>query len=332
MKYKHLSLEERERLYCLKAQGFSLRDIAKKLGRNQSSLTRELRRNINYGNEYFGNEYLPCRAQQLADKKALKQRYSAPLKKPLIFLYVRIHLREPFCWSPEQISGRLRLDHPDNHINTETIYRYIYSKGARRCKLWELLTLGRKRRRNKGGRQVHKSSKIPGAISIDRRPKVVAGRKQTGHWETDNVIGKQTDKTALSTTVERVILYTLLDKLQNRSATTKAEVLVGRLSQLPQSLRRTITADNGAENTNHQYITQQTGMLMFFCHAYHSWEKGTNENTNGRLRRYIPKGVSIDTITKKQIKEIEIRLNSTPRKKLGFLTPDEKMNQLLKYR
>src|SRR3989344_8395534 len=101
MKYKHLSLEEREKLYCLKAQGYSLRDIAKKLGRNQSSLTRELQRNINYGNEYFGNEYLPCRAQQLASRRAVKQRYKAPLKKPLIFLYVRIHLREPFCWSPE---------------------------------------------------------------------------------------------------------------------------------------------------------------------------------------------------------------------------------------
>lgn len=330
MKYKHLSLEERERLYCLKAQGFSLRIIAQKIGRNQSSLTRELQRNIKYGREYFGNEYLACKAQQLADKRAQKQRYSAPLKKPLIFLYVRVHLREPFLWSPEQIAGRLPLDLKGESINTETIYRYIYSRRMKRYKYWQYLTLTRRKRRQKGGRSVTKSDKIPGAISIDRRPKVVDRRKQIGHWETDNVIGCQSDKTALSTTVERTILYTLVDRLDNRSAAVKAAVLIDRLSQFPPTLRRTLTADNGAENTNHEYITQETGMLMFFCHAYHSWEKGTNENTNGRIRRYIPKGVSIDQITQKQVKEIEMRLNSTPRKKLGYLTPDEKMNQLLK--
>lgn len=330
--YKHLSLEERERLYCLKSQGFSLRTIAKQLGRNQSSLTRELQRNINYGNEYFGNEYLPCKAQELTVKRALKQRTKAPLKKPLIWLYVREHLREPFCWSPEQISGRLRLDYPQESINPETIYQYIYSKSAKRYKLWEFLALSRKKRRGKGGRSVQRSGKIPGSVSIDFRPKVVDKRKQVGHWETDNVLGKQTDKTALSTTVERVILYTLVGKLPNRSAQVKATVVSKRLLEFPKNLRKTLTADNGAENIHHQQLTEKTGMLVFFCHAYHSWEKGTNENTNGRLRRYIPKGLSIDQITEKQVKEVERRLNSTPRKKLGYLTPYEKMDQLLKHK
>ena len=328
--YKHLSLEERERLYCLKAQGYSLRKIAKRLGRNQSSLTRELKRNLKYGNEYLRNEYLPCKAEMLADKRARKQRYKAPLKKPLIFLYVRVHLREPFCWSPEQIAGRLSLDYQGESINPETIYRYIYSKRMRRFKYWQYLTLTRKKRMSKGGRRIHRNGKIPGSVSIDLRPSVVERRKQVGHWETDNVSGRQTDQSALSTTVERVILYSLIDKLTDRSARTKSEALINRLAEFPETLRKTLTADNGAENTNHKQITQNLGMLVFFCHSYHSWEKGTNENTNGRLRRYLPKGISLDIITKEQVKEMERRLNSTPRKKLGFLTPYEKMNQLLK--
>jgi len=125
MKYRHLSLEEREKLYGLKGQGMSLRSIGKKLGRSQSSLTRELKRNIKYGREYFKNEYLPCKAQQLADKRSARQHYKAPLKNPEIFLYVRKHLRFPYGWSPETIAGRLPIDKPGLSICHETIYQYV---------------------------------------------------------------------------------------------------------------------------------------------------------------------------------------------------------------
>lgn len=328
--YQHFSLEEREKLAVLQAKGLSQHDIAKALGRNQSSISRELRNNIRYGNEYHGNAYIPCKAQTLADKRAVKQRTKAPLKGPKVFLYVREHLREPYGWTPEQIAGRLPLDHSGSTISVETIYQYIYSKKATPYKLWQLLPRARKKRMKKEGRKVRRDGKIPGAISIDLRPNVVARRKQGGHWETDNIIGKQTDKTAVSTTVERVTRFTIISKLATRSAHAKTNALTSRLTPLPQHVRKTLTADNGKENTYHQKITTDTGMAVYYCHAYHSWEKGTNENTNGRIRRFIPKGVSLDGVSDEAIVLLEYRLNNTPRKCLGFLTPRERMEQLLK--
>lgn len=324
--YSHLTIEERERLYALREQGISLRKIAKQLKRSQSSLTRELQRNIKYGNEYFKNEYLPCKAQALAEKRAREQRYKAPLKSPQIFLYVRKHLRED-GWSPEVIAGRLRIDHPGLSICHETIYQYIYAKRtkSRGMRLEQYLTLKRKKRMKQNGRSVHRHSKIPEAVSLEKRPKVVEKRKQIGHWETDNVIGKQTDKTALSVTVERKTRFTIITKLQDRTAVTKTAALINRLQTY---VTKTLTADNGAENTQHKQIATVLGISMYFCHAYHSWEKGTVENTNGRIRRYIPKSVSIDPLSDAYIASLEDKLNMTPRKCLQYLTPYEMMHKL----
>jgi len=310
-------------LYAFQKMGLSQREIGKRLKRSQSNLSRELQRNAKYG-----AVYIPCRAQKLSDKRGWKQRCHAPLKNPLVFLYVREHLR--MGWSPDEIAGRLKLDHPGYSISYEAIYRYIYSKKMRRYKYWEYLTLGRKKRMKKGGRTVRRdcSGKIPGSISIDLRPEVVSLRVRVGDWETDNIIGKQTDRTALSVTVERVTKLTLLTKLLDRLSVTKRDALVRRLGVFPKAVRLTLTTDNGLENSNHQEISESLELLIFFCHAYHSWEKGTVENTNGRIRRYIPKGISIDDIPEEYIKEVEERLNSTPRKCLGYLTPYEKMEQL----
>lgn len=326
MKYRHISLEERERLYSLKGQGFSLRDIGKKLRRSQSSLTRELQRNIKYGNEYINNEYLPCKAQKLAEKRATKQRYKAPLKNPSIFLYVRKHLRDD-GWSPEVIAGKLRLEHPGLSICHETIYQYIYSKRVktRGMHLEQYLVLRRKKRMKHNGRNVHRHSKIAEAVSIDLRPRSINRRKTIGHWETDNIIGRVTDKTALSVTVERKTRFTIITKLKDRTAQTKAEVLINRLQNYP---IKTMTADNGSENTRHLHIAKELKLSMYFCHAYHSWEKGTVENTNGRIRRFIPKGVSIDLLSDAYIETLEDKLNNTPRKCLLFQTPYEMMHKL----
>src|SRR3990167_3268122 len=321
--YKHLSLEEREKLFAFKSQGLSLREIGRRLKRSQSNLSRELKRNAKYG-----AEYIPCRAQRLSDKRGWKQRCHAPLKNPLVFLYVREHLR--MDWSPDEISGRIKLDHTGESISYEAIYRYIYSRRMRRYKYWEYLTLGRKKRMKKLGRTVRRdaSGKISGSISIDLRPEVVSLRSRVGDWETDNIIGKLTDKTALSVTVERVTKLTLLTKLLDRLAVTKRDALIRRLGIFPKGIRLTLTTDNGKENSNHKEISESLDLLMFFCHAYHSWEKGTVENMNGRIRRYIPKGISIDTFSEEYIHEVERRLNSTPRKCLGYLTPYERMEQL----
>jgi transposase, IS30 family len=316
--YHHLSLEEREKYYALKAQKISLREIARRLGRHHSTFSRDPKRNTKYG-----KQYIPCQAQAAADKRAAKQRYTAPLKGPKIFLYVRTHLRED-GWSPDQIAGRLPIDHPGSSIDPETIYRYIYSKKAKRYRLWEYLTNGRKKRMHKGGRCVRNSSKIPGVISIDLRPEVVNHRQELGHWETDNIIGKATDKTALTTTVERVIHITHIAKI-TRTADAKKAAVSAQLHAYPTELTQTMTIDNGSENTTLSTI----GMPVYNCHAYHSWEKGTVENTNGIIRRYIPKGVSIDTITEVAVRAVEDKMNNTPRKCLGYLKPYERMNEVL---
>jgi len=326
-KYKHLSLEERERYFLWKEQGFSLREIGKRLGRSHSTFVREPKRNAKYG-----TEYIPCRADRLAVKRAKKQRYKAPLKNPKTFVYVRKHLREDE-WSPETIAGKLELDHPLESIHHETIYRYIYSQKfkTRGLKLWQYLTYQRKKRMKKNGRSVRRDGKIPSSISIDLRPEVVSSRSRGGDWESDNLGSPKTDKTALSVTVERLSRLTLLDKLSDKKATTKRLALTERLSKYPNQLRLTLTEDNGPENTQHQQLSDDVKIDIFFCHAYHSWEKGGVENLNQRLRikRYIPKGTSIDTLPEEKIKEIEHRLNSTPRKCLGYLTPYEKMEQLI---
>ena len=329
MGYKQLSLLEREILFGLRKEGRSLRAIGKLLKRSHSSLVRELKRNSMRVGRAPTDVYIPCKAQVKANKRKASQRSQASWKGPEVYLYVRKHL-EIDGWSPEQIAGRLSLDHPELHICHETIYQAIYNRENKKDKLWQYLTVRRQKRMRKGGRHVHKESRIPEAVSIDKRSKIVAKRKQVGHWETDNMNGKQTDKTALSVTVERKLRVTLLSKLTAKTADEKTKKLFTKMSVLPENLRRTMTADNGPENTNHKQITDSLDMRMYFCHAYHSWERGTVENTNGRIRKFIPKGISMDCLDEKTIQIIEWKLNNTPRKCLGFKTPYEKLQEYLK--
>lgn len=322
--YKQLSLLEREKIFGWRKEKVSFREIGRRLNRPHTTLTREFLRNAKYG-----QAYIPCIAQKKAEKRSVSQRSQASWKGPEVYLYVRDHLKHD-GWSPEQIAGRLSLDNPELHICHETIYQTIYAQENKKFKLWRYLTVKRQKRMKKGGRHVRKDSRIPEAVSIDKRPKVVDRRKQLGHWETDNVVGKQTDKTVLSVTVERKIKVTLMSKLVAKTADEKTKKLFLRMAQLPENLRRTMTADNGSENANHKQITDSLTMDVFFCHAYHSWERGTVENTNGRIRKFIPRGVSMDFIDEKTIQAIEWKLNNTPRKCLGFKTPYEKLQEYLR--
>lgn len=326
---------ERELLYGWRKEKVSLREIGRRLGRDHTSLSDELRINKTgkgrRSHEYFSQEYLPSLAQEKAEKRSLKQRQKAPLKEVGIFLYVREHLRKPYFWTPDQISGKIKEDLPSKSISVETIYQYIYSKPAKRYKLWELLTCQRRKRMKKNGRTVQRSGKIPGSISIDLRPEVVSSRSRVGDWETDNLGGKTTDKTALSVTVERLSRLTILTKLTDRLAVTKRDALSRRLGIYPQGARMTLTTDNGSENSEHKNISEALNLTMYFCHVYHSWEKGSVENMNKRIRRFIPKGTSMDAVSKRKIRQVEWILNNTPRKCLGYLTPREKMVELLRF-
>ncbi len=322
--FKQLTLGEREQLYLWRNQGLSFREIGRRLQKDHGGLIKEWQRNSR-----LGNEYLPARAQKRAERKSKEQRTKAPLKSMQVWSYVQEHIRAPYFWTPEQIAGRLSVEYPTLRIHHETIYRYIYALKARQYKLWQYLPQARKKRMKKGGRKVYRG-KITGAISIDLRPEVVLILSRAGHFETDNIIGKQTDETALSVTIERLTRFSMVNKLSNRSARVKRETITRRLRIFPKRLRLTLTQDNGGENAQHQLLTEELGIQVFFAHAYHAWEKGSNENTNGRIRRFIPKRVSMDQISEERIKEIEHWLNNTPRKCLGYLTPYEKMKQIYK--
>ncbi len=314
--FHHLSLLEREKLFLWHETGVSWREIARRLNRSHSSLTREYKRHTRYR-----RKYLPCLVQQRAFRWALGQRYQAPLKCPSIYLYVREHLREG--WSPETIAGRLSLDCPGYSIDDETIYRYVYGRKQRRSKLWRYLVLHRKRRLKKDGRKVKSVGSIKGALSIELRPKEALTRQEPGHWESDNMEGKRSDRTSISASVERVTRITRLEKLSGHASLAKTNILVKQFETEGEVFKKTITLDRGPENKRHQEIAKRTGMPVYFCNPYHSWEKGTVENTIGRLRRFIPKGESVDQVTPRQLFLIQETMNDTPRKVLGFLTPNE---------
>ncbi len=317
-----LTLVERELLYGFHKQGVSLRNIAKKLGRSHSTISRELSRN-----RRKDNIYLPCFAQTVSGFRANTQRSRARLKSKATHEYVREHLF--LGWSPEQIAGRLPIDIPGESIGVETIYRYIYKHGVLREHLWRYLVLKRRKRGKIDGRRIQRYGKIPEAVSIEKRPIEVTARVVPGHWETDLIIGQAKDKGALSVTVERVTRIAILSKLQTRTAPFKATLLIKRLSPYPSFLLKTMTTDNGNENYLHQRVTQELGVAYFFAHAYASWEKGTVENINQRIRRYIKKGESIDVLSHKRVQQLEDKLNNTPRKCLNFKTPHEKMKEVL---
>lgn len=306
-------------------KSLSHRCIAKALGRSQSSISREIASNTK-----FGKKYIPFYAQKRADRVGKNQRYKAPLKSPEIFLFVREHLRKPHQWSPETISGSISKYIPGASISTEAIYQYIYKPKNKKANLSKNLTCKHQKRRHQLGRSVHKSSKIPNAISIDNRPKYIRYRKQVGHWESDLMEGPRSSKTVLSVTTERSTRFTLINRLVSKKAIHKEKHIIKRLKKLPAQLIRTLTLDNGSENSNHTQISKKLRLNVFFCHPYHSWEKGTVENTIGRIRRYIPKGTDLTPISDERISELEYILNNTPRKCLGYLTPYEKMCQVIR--
>lgn len=326
--YSQLCLEEREQLFSWYEQGISLREIGRRLNRSDTTIGRELKRNklLTRGREKISAVYLPCRAQQKADKRAVLQRSQASWKGPAVLLYVTDHLKHG--WSPETIAGRLSIDHPELHIAHETIYQMVYAKENKQFKMWRYLTVKRRKRMKKLGRKVRREGRIPEAVSIDFRPFHIQTRGDVGHWETDNVIGKVSDDIVLSVSVERKTRLTIMSLIE-RSADAKAAALFQRFSSLPQVLRQTMTTDNGKENTRHKQITEGLEMPVYFCHAYASWEKGTVENMNGRIRHFLPKHHSLDGITTQKVSQIEWRLNNTPRKCLNWKTPLEALEEFV---
>lgn len=308
--YKHLSHDERDIIAIHIHQGHSLRSIAKVLGRHPSSIKRELDRN--HGPHIY--------APHPAHERALHRHRLAHKRKRLKSYALQYEVETLLMkgWSPELISGRLKRDEKLPPISHEAIYQWIYREAPH---LIPYLVRQHKQRFPKHHSRKHKKTHIPERVSLQKRPLLANSRQQPGHWETDLLVGKGSH--ALQVLIERTSRYTLLKKNNNKSAVSSFHSITALLSPFPKHLRKSITYDNGSENVKHQDVNKRLGTCSFFCEPFHSWEKGSVENRNGIIRRFIPKGADLSIMSVQDIQSIQDWINNRPMKCLKFQTPAE---------
>jgi len=310
MSYTHLTEEERYQIHAMIVAGSSVRAIADSLQRSPSTISREVRRNCGQ------RGYRPKQAHTLARgrARACRQRPRITLEQ---WRQVSERLRDG--WSPEEIAGRARLE-DSLKISHEWIYQFVYADKSAGGGLHTNLRCQKQRRKRYGsGRQ--RRGQIADRVGIEERPASVNDRSEIGHWEADTIRGKN-QRGSCVTVVERMSRFTRLGKLNRSTAKKTAERLRKRLQPFADVVS-SITSDNGKEFTAHRQISQSLDCEFYFADPYASWQRGTNENTNGLIRQYLPKSRDLRTLTGSEIRMIENRLNHRPRKCLGYLTPHE---------
>jgi transposase, IS30 family len=319
-----LSFEERERIFVGIWRGESDSEIARSVGRHRSTIGREIRR---CGER---RHYRPLKAERKA--RLLAQRPKPTKLSSSTRLLAAVEEGLARRWSPQQISARLKLDHPDDQgmrISHETIYQslYVQARGELRRQLAANLRTGRKTCRSHG--RVDGRKGIPEMIPIAKRPPEVDDRAVPGHWEGDLMIGAE-GKSAIATLVERHTRYVLLAQLgYDRTTAHVIEALKHRISTLPTHLAKSLTWDQGRELTAHTKLTSETGIQVYFCDPHSPWQRGTNENTNGLLRQYLPRKLDLAKHSQIELDQIAAELNSRPRQTLNWATPAERMDALL---
>lgn len=317
--YDQLTVKEREHISVLKAQGKSLRTIASIIGRHHSTLSRELRRN-NIISTTKHSLYFPVQAQHKASSRKAVAAKRKRLKDQAIRRYVAKKLR--IHWSPEQIAGRISLDLPGLHISHEAIYQYVYEDAWH---LFDYLARKRKRRRMRFNFQKACKPSIPDRTWIDDRPIEIHQRLSPGHWESDSAVSTA-NLTSLHVLLERKSRLMKISKIKRNTSRCVSRTILRKLSTLPSALRLSLTYDNGSENRLHKNINRRLKTLSFFCHPYHSWEKGSVENSIGLIRRFLPKKTDFAKLSKAKIQKIENMINNRPRKCLSYRTPTEVFN------
>ena len=317
--YDQLGLGERIEIYRLHAGGISQRKIAAALGRSPSTISLELGRNSKPTKVWPGG-YDPVRAQQLAERRRRWDGRFKLARQPDLRRLVENGLA--MGCSPEQIAGRLTLEHGHTRISHESIYRYIYHRSAQKDYLHRLLP-HRKSRRGRRGRGGGSSIKlIKHRLPISERPATAADRTQPGHWEADYMLFAKYGQNVL-VLHERHTRFTIIDKPANRKAVLTAGRISRKLKRLPKTLRQSISFDNGPEFAEHHRLrkTRSLGIATFFCDPHSPWQKGGVENTIGRLRRMMPRKTDLRSVSHAKLAAYAQRLNNTPRKCLGFRTP-----------
>lgn len=312
VKREKLTDIERDQIAVFVSRGIGVREIGRALDREHSTISREIKRNR------FGQSYVAIHAQHLSEERKSNAGKRFPLKDSQIYAYTLEKLRQG--WSPEQIAGRLELERGEKIICHETIYQFVYKKALKEDRLWEYLPRKQKHRRKKYGRKSQRV-RIPDRVSIHLRPEEINMRQVIGHWEGDTVEGKG-HLDGIHTEVERVSRYFMAEKV--RSITSEETITVQKemFKKLPGALRKSTTLDNGRENHLHKQL-EELGMDTYFADPYSSWQRGTNENTNGLLRRYLPKKTSFENLSSEELNEIVQEINNRPRKVLQYKKPIE---------
>ena len=312
--YNQITKEERYQIQAELKAGFSVPEIANGLGRDKSSVYREINRNIGL------RGYRP----EQANEKALTRRKEAAKAVKMTAAFVmKIEELIRLEWSPEQISGR-RLKEHNECISHERIYQHIWADKQKGGDLYTYLRRqGKKYDKRRNGKSTR--GQIKNQVSIDDRPEIVDNKTSVGDWEIDTVIGKN-HKGAIVTIVERKTLFTVAALVDSKQADVVTDATINLLTPLIGRVH-TITADNGKEFSWHENFAEALNTKVYFAHPYSSWERGLNENTNGLLRQYFPKGTDFRTLTQKDIDDAVYKINNRPRKTLGFKTAAEMMER-----
>jgi len=320
MTYTHLTKEERYQIDQLRGQGFSQNEIAERIARSPSTISREMRRNKGE------RVWRACQAHDKAQERLTKRgRTNASKIAEEAWEYAKTHLIND-QWSPEQIANRLKIEEKSS-ISHESIYQRILDAKKNKGSLHTHLRCQKKRRRRYASNRQRKP-KIPNRIGIENRPKIVEKRSRLGDWEGDTIIGAKC-KGAIVSAVDRVSRLTRLAKVETKSPKLVSEALIEKLKPL-KKLSYTMTLDNGGEFSLHEKVSKKLGIEIYFATPYCSWERGTNENTNGLVRQYFKKITNFDTLTDDDVKLVEKKLNNRPRKCLGYRTPYEVFSEACK--
>ena len=324
---RYLDREERYEMARLRECGLSMREVGRRMGRAASTACRELARNAGPR----AGQYQPERAHRLAWERQRRPKSSKLARDPVLRGQVQQLLDKRY--SPQQVSGRLKMLHPGDpamRVSHETIYQsiYVYPRGELRRELKACLRTGREVRRRRGRREIR--GKIIGAVPIGQRPPEAEGRLVPGHHEGDLIMGTKASNSAVGTIVERTTGYlTLLPLHDGHDAASVADAIITHMTALPAWFTKTLTWDRGTELARHQLITATTGIQVYFADPHSPWQRGSNENINGLLREYLPKGTDLSTHTPAQLAAIAGELNDRPRKRFGYHTPREQLAKLL---
>jgi len=326
--YKQLTREERHVLAAYLSDSKSLRWISTKLRRSVGGLSAEITRNSLDGTR---EGYHPETAQV---RSGVRQ-HDANRRNPLKDVRVRAYVTEKLLddWAPDEIAERLKIDFPKDpamRVSYETIYQWVASPEGRALDLPKHLRRGKPRREKRLAPSHSRGATIPHRTGIEERPSIVATRRRFGDWETDTMLGRREKGAAVSVQRERRSGFVRLTRVADKSACETQRAIVGTLGELPASLRRTLTYDNGTENVLHVAVAATLGLQTYFCDPYASWQKGGVENEIGNVRQYRPKGQSLESLTDTELHAIEQRLNNRPRKRLGYRTPFEVFSKHLK--